>query len=277
MALKQKCKLTFYQIKSGLDDTFATLTLTRPEVSNALDPEMIDQLISCLDQLEAMPSCRVLILRAEGKNFCAGGDLERMYASIKLSKRENWREAEAFHTLFEKLSLVPQPTIALVQGFVYGGGVGLVASCDWAIAANTSRFCLSEMRLGLVAAPIIEVLSSKLRPGDLRRLVLTGRVFGATDAQQFGLVQSVGENLDPLLREELSGVLKGAPTAQRKFKTLHKEVLNHSAIRKKMIDLLAQARISAEGQAGMRGFLEKKPADWIIQLPADWRLPELDD
>jgi methylglutaconyl-CoA hydratase len=220
------------------------------------------------------------VICGAGKNFSGGADLDWMQKSSGLSYIDNVKEAEKLSALFSDLYELPVPTIALVHGAAFGGAVGVIACCDWAIAVDGAKFCLSEVRVGLVAAVILPYLAARMLPGDLRRLVHTGSVFDAATARAAGLVQRTAPagGADVALKEELSQVLMGEPNIQRIFKQNHrkicegveKEWTRHLAVG---IETIAKARVSETGQAGIRAFLSKQPPEWAIRLPDDWRLP----
>ena len=227
-------------------------------------------------------ACRALVVRAKGKHFSGGADLEWMRKSATLTFEENQAEARNLSGLFAALAGIPTPTVALVQGAVYGGAVGLVSCCDWAIAQDDAKFSLSEVRVGLLPATILPYLSRKMPAGQLRRYGLSARPFGAKDALDAGLVQrvvSAGE-MDQAVREELSAVLVGEPRAQRTFKALHQQMQKGPSgfweeQQKQMVKSIAEARVGEGGQKGLKAFFEKKPADWVVNLPGEWKLPAL--
>ena len=258
----------------GRAGDIAQLVLNRPEAANAFNAEMVEGILSQIRTIMARKeTCRAVVLRAQGKHFCAGADLTWMKTSAELSEAENVTEADKLTDLFRALYRMPIPTIAMVQGACYGGGVGLVAACDWAIASPDARFCLSEVKLGVVAAVILPYLSQKIPTSALRRLVLTASVFGPQEALGWGLVQKVAQE-DPktILRQELNAVLVGAPQAQQVFKQLHQRLVEGDfADEKDLHSTLAQTisrmRASESGRHGMDCFFKKKQPDWVATLP----------
>lgn len=269
--------LKWIALGGGRADALAEITLSRPEVSNAFNATMIEEMLGHLDAIEKRKeSCRAVIIRGAGKHFSAGADLEWMQKSTKLSYDENVREAETLSRLFARLYALAVPTIAVVHGAAFGGGVGLVACCDWAIAEEGARFCLSEVKVGLVAAVILPYLATRMPPGELRRLVMTAQVFGAEEAKTAGLVQRVAARgaLGELVRSELSQVLAGEPNIQRIFKKNHQRILEGAAWHEHEatgIETIARARVSETGQAGIRAFLTKQPPGWVAELPEEWK------
>lgn len=251
----------------------AFLTLSRPEAANAFDAAMVAGIEKALGDIKKrLETCRAVILRGEGKSFCAGADLGWMKASAEMTEEENLAEAEKLTRLYEGFYRLPVPTIGVAQGACYGGGVGLIAACDWAIALPSARFCLSEVKLGVVAAVILPYLSHKIPPSALRRLVLGACVFGPDEALRLGLVQRVGG--EEVLRQELDSLLAGSPQAQRVFKALHQRVVeadfaSHEELQSTLARTISSMRASPGGRHGLASFLDKKVPDWSVTLPQD--------
>jgi len=236
---------------------------------------MIEDLIRYFGTIENRgPDCRALVLYGTGENFCAGGDLKWMKSFKGLPAEENLAEAERFSELFRRLRGLPLPTIALVDGAALGGGSGLVASCDWAIASTRARFSLPEVRLGLSAAIILPSLLDKIRPGTLRRWVLTGKTITAEEALAGGLVERVVgvDELETALREDLDFILRGDVVAQANFKRRHAEMM--AVAESGLAAQLADGRVSDRAQEGMGAFLKRELPSWVIDLPVDFRIRE---
>jgi len=164
---------------------------------------------------------------------------------------------------------LPIPTIAAIKGAVYGGGIGLVACCDFAIAHSSAQFCLSEARLGLIPAVIFPYLGRKMKPGQLRRLSLSAKIFSAEEALQYGLIEVLaGETFDAVLRSEINNILSCGPDAQKSLKQLY-STLRQSNFKQSDItqEAIAEARTSPEGQAGLTAFFEKTTPPWLTTLP----------
>jgi methylglutaconyl-CoA hydratase len=261
-------------LRADRPDKLAILTLSRPEASNAFHAGTLREIMAHLKTVAGLgEACRALLLRGEGKHFSAGADLEWMKASAKLTEAQNLEEAKHLAETFVELYRLPVPTFAYVHGACYGGATGLVAACDWAVAEENARFCLSEVRVGVVAAVILPFLAQKISAGHLRRFVLQGRVFTGTEALAAGLVQRVtsAADADRVLRDELEQVLAGSPAAQRVFKQLHQKVVeavfdDFDAQKIHMEATIAKMRASASGQEGMASFFEKKTPSWVIKL-----------
>jgi len=246
----------------------ATLTLNRPEVHNAFDDHLIVQLTHKLRELDHHASVRVVVLAAGGKSFSAGADLNWMKRIARYSEAENIRDAVALAGLMRALNTMTKPTIARVQGSAFGGGVGLVACCDIAIAGSAALFSLSEVRLGLIPAVISPYVIAAMGERNARRYFLTAERFDAQEALRVGLVHSVvtdGE-LDAAVSRIVGELLNGGPKAIAASKELIAHVtgrpIDH-VLAEETATRIAQIRVSPEGQEGIRAFLEKRRASWV--------------
>jgi methylglutaconyl-CoA hydratase len=245
----------------------ATLTLNRPEVHNAFDDHLIVQLTHKLRELDHHASVRVVVLAAAGKSFSAGADLNWMKRIARYSEAENIRDAVALAGLMRALNTMTKPTIARVQGSAFGGGVGLVACCDIAIAGSAALFSLSEVRLGLIPAVISPYVIAAMGERNARRYFLTAERFDAQEALRVGLVHSVvtdGE-LDAAVSRIVGELLKGGPKAIAASKELIAHVtgrpIDH-VLAEETATRIAQIRVSPEGQEGIAAFLDKRAAAW---------------
>lgn len=245
----------------------ATLTLNREEKHNAFDDAIIAALTAKLKQLDADPAVRVVVLAAVGKTFSAGGDLGWMRSMAEYSEKQNLEDALKLAELMETLDGLSKPTIARVNGPAYGGGVGLVACCDVAIATPSVRFALTEVRLGLVPSVISPYVIAAIGARAARRYFLTAEPIEAQDALRMGLVHQV---VTPAILDETVGIvvtalLKAGPEALKCVKKLVAEQSGAEAraSKKRTAELIAKLRVSAEGQEGLSAFLEKRPPNWI--------------
>lgn len=244
-----------------------TLTLNRPHKRNAFDAALVEALTQTLRRLDADADARVVILTGAGENFCAGGDIEWMRQAASAAPEINERDALALGAMFETLDKFSKPTLALVQGAAFGGGVGLVACCDIAIAAKSAKFCLSEVRLGLIPAVVGPYVVNAVGARRARALFLSAEIIGADCAFHIGLVHEVAANggLTAVRDRLVEALLLGAPGAQAQAKrlvALCQEGGCDPALIAETARLLAERRASAEGVAGLRGFLEKRRPDW---------------
>lgn len=247
----------------------ATVTLNRPDKHNALDAGTIVALGTTLTSLERDVKARVIVLTGAGSTFCAGADIESMRAAARASPSENLQDALRLGEMLATLNALTKPTVARINGNVFGGGVGLIACCDIAIASAEARFTLSEIRLGILPAMISPFVLAAIGPRQARRYVLTGEPINAADAQRIGLVHetAVPASLDAVVEEILTALLKGGPAAQREAKELIREVsvagrLPDRDSRLVTAQRLARLRASEEGQEGLSAFLEKRVARW---------------
>lgn len=266
-------ELTFKPVKG--DERVAVISLNRPEAANSFNDAVIDEMVAHLETVRGTKNVRACVLRGKGKHFSAGADLGWMKAAAKLGFDENTKDAQSLTRLFEALSTLPIPTLGVITGSAFGGAVGLTACCDVALASEKARFALSEVKLGLLPAVILPYLARKMRPGQLRRLALTGKIFSAQEAYEYGLVERVAgeENLEQAIREELDLLLAGSPEAQAAVKALHSKIVTDSLKQgPHTAEAIAKARTSQAGQAGLQSFFDKTAAPWAANLGADWRL-----
>jgi len=243
------------------------ITLNRPDRHNAFDDAVIAELAHMLDRVAADPAVRVVVLAANGKSFSAGADLGWMKRTATYSVAENEADALVLADMLSKLNTMPKPTVALVQGGAYGGGVGLVAACDMAIAADTSVVCLSHVTLGLIPSVISPYVLAAIGARAARRYFLTAERFDAAEAHRLGLVHDVAPADDlAAAGDRLTDYLLAAgPAAIAKAKNLIAHVAGKpidAALRLETARRIAEARASAEGQEGIAAFLERRKPDW---------------
>jgi methylglutaconyl-CoA hydratase len=255
-----------YNLKTS-DRGIASVTLNRPEQHNAFDDGMIAELVELLGQLEQDDRVRVLVLRAAGKSFSAGADLNWMRRMADYDLAQNTDDAMQLAELMRRLNCFPKPTIALVQGATYGGGVGLIACCDIAIASKQALFCLSEVKLGLIPAVISPYVIEAIGARAARRFMLTAERFSAEQACRLGLVHQVVEaqELDKTLDSILEFLLAAGPAAQAAAKDLIRAVSNQpidSDIIQNCAQRIARIRATSEAREGLDAFLEKRKPNW---------------
>ncbi|CAK0757144.1 methylglutaconyl-CoA hydratase [Azospirillaceae bacterium] len=245
----------------------ATVTLNRPAVHNAFNEQVIAALTQTLARLGADPTVRAVVLRANGKSFSAGADLDWMQRMAGCGHAENVADAEALAGLLHTLDTLPQPTLALVQGPAYGGGVGLVAACDIALAVDSAVFSLSEVRLGLIPAVISPYVIAAIGPRAARRWFLTAERFSALEAHRLGLVHEVvpAAMLEAAGRKILERLAEGGPQAQAAAKALIRAVAFQPpspALRRDTAERIAACRATPEGREGVAAFLDKRAPAW---------------
>ncbi|MGZ5067600.1 MAG: enoyl-CoA hydratase/isomerase family protein [Usitatibacter sp.] len=249
------------------------VTMNRPERHNAFDDSLIQELTEALRTMEAEDGIRVVVLSGAGKSFSAGADLNWMKRMAGFSKDENQRDAMGLAALMRTLAHLRKPTIARVQGAAYGGGVGLVACCDIAVASQAASFALSEARLGLIPAVISPYVVAAIGERAARRYFLTAERFEAADAWRLGLVHELasGEGeLDEKLGEIVDALLSAGPAAQREAKELIRAVSGRAVTSELIQDTaerIARIRSSPEGREGVAAFLDKRRASWLPPEP----------
>ena len=232
------------------------VTLARPERRNAFDAPLIAELA---DAFADVGDARAVVLAGDGPAFCAGADVEWQRSSIDLSYEENVEDARRLYRMLESIFRCPAPVVARIQGYALGGGSGLTACADIALAAEDAVFGFSEVRLGIIPSVISPWVLARIGPTAARRYFLTGERFDAATALRIGLVHEVAQDVDAAVERILGDLLAGGPTAVREAKRLVLEPPDED-------DAVARAaarRSSEEGQEGLRAFLEKRRATWI--------------
>ena len=256
------------------------VTLNRPERHNAFDDTLIGSLTEALRSMEADDGVRVVVLSAAGTSFCAGADLNWMKRKSAFSRQENQRDAMQLGALMSTLAHLRKPTIARVHGAAYGGGVGLVACCDVAVASNAATFSLSEVKLGLVPAVISPYVVSAIGERAARRYFLTGERFDAAEAWRLGLVHELASDdadLDEKVGAIVDAMIACGPVAQREAKELIRAVATRpvtSELIQDTAERIARIRSSPEGREGVGAFLEKRRASWLPPDPEPILEPE---
>lgn len=238
------------------------------QVHNAFSDRSIAALDATLEQLAAAPGLRGLIVRGEGRSFCAGADLEWMRRAAHYTAEQSEADALALSRMLQRLATLPCLTLALVHGAALGGGVGLVAACDVAVAARTAKFALSEARLGLIPATISPYVLRRIGAAQASRYFLTAERFDADRARELGLVHEVADDAEGLERwaaELKTATLQCAPSAVAAGKRLIERVAGRpvdEALLKETAQMLSAQRTSEEGREGISAFLEKRPPAW---------------
>lgn len=240
--------------------------MNRPEVRNALSGRMIDEMTEAFAALAADESVRVVVLEGAGTMFSGGADVKYMRASLDLSEDENYRDALRLSDMFRAIDDCPAPVIARVQSAALGGGSGLVAVCDIAIADDNAIFGFTEAKLGIVPAVISPFVLAKIGSGHARALFTTGERFGSARALVIGLVHAVvpAASLDAAVQGAIDEVMACGPQATRAAKKIARTVphLSKSDAREWTARTTAERRASPEGQEGLRAFLDKRSPTW---------------
>jgi methylglutaconyl-CoA hydratase len=251
-------------IRTESRDGVTTIRLCRPEVRNALNDALIADLTAAVVSLPA--TTRVLVLAGEGPAFCSGADAEWMKRSRAFTREENERDAATVSSLLRAVDECPLPVVGRIHGAALGGGAGLAAACDIAVAEEGTQFGFPEVRLGLVPAIISTYVLPKIGPGAARRYFLTGERFGSAEALSMGLIHDVvpAGKMEERVNAIAADLLKGGREALRAAKRLIREAggLRREQAIQETIRLIAEIRVSAEAQEGLTAFLEKRKPNW---------------
>jgi len=250
-----------------LSDGILNVSLNRPEVHNAFNDELIAEAIDLFSNIDP-DAARAIVLKGSGKTFCAGADLNWMSRMVSYTRDENVRDSSLLAKMFALMNECPLPIVGRIQGAAIGGGVGLAAVCDVAVAMSDAKFGLSEVKLGILPAVISPYVIAKIGETHARALFLTGERFEAERAMRIGLVHRVVdtlEQLDAAVYETVTQLKTSGPEAVRECKKLIAHVATHPPIDAipYTIEAIAARRVSEEGQEGMKAFLEKRLASWI--------------
>ncbi len=248
-------------------DGVATITLNRPDVHNAFDEKLIGDLTERFRDAGTDPAVRVVVLRGAGKSFCAGGDLGWMRRMADYSFEQNVEDAARLGTLLATINTCPKPTIALVHGNAFGGGVGLSACWDIGVAEETAQFSLSEVRIGIIPSIILPYVITAIGERQARRYCLTAERFDGKRAADIGFAHEVvpAGGLDSMADKINTALKEGAPGAQARGKQLILDIAKKpidAAVIELTVTQIAEARAGAEGKEGLSAFLSKSEPSW---------------
>lgn len=255
-------------VQIAIDGPVARVTLSRPELHNAFNEVMIGELHEAFTTLGKDNKVRAVILSGEGKSFCAGADLNWMKKMVDYTFEENVQDAHTLSAMLKAIHDCPKPVIARVHGAAFGGGVGLIAACDMAFSVEAASFCLSEVKLGLLPAVISPFVIKKIGQGHARRYFLTAERFKAAEARHIGLISDTVPDeatLDTVINDVVTAIVGNGPEAVSHCKVLIEKVCHFDWERAVDITtkMIAERRASAEGQEGMKAFLEKRQPGWL--------------
>jgi methylglutaconyl-CoA hydratase len=254
-------------LETALQAGVMTIWLNRPELRNALNSQLIDELRCAVAQAIDARDARVIVLAGRGPAFCAGADLNWMKQAAGFGREENEADALRLAQLLRTLYESPKPTLARVHGPAFAGAMGLVAACDIAVASSAAKFCLSEVKLGLIPAMISPYVVRAIGERAARRYFLSAEVFGAEEAYRLGLVQALAtpDALDSTLEAIVAHLLQGGPAALAEAKRLLRDVAGRDvddALTHDTAARIAAMRASPEGREGIASFLEKRKPSW---------------
>jgi methylglutaconyl-CoA hydratase len=266
------CDKAFQHISCTLHLGVGELILDRAELHNAFDEVMIQEIIAALALFAQNDACQLLKLKAKGKNFSAGADLNWMRKQARMDFEQNLSDAQMLAKLMHDLDNFPKPTIALVQGAAFGGALGLICCCDIAIATEKASFCLSEVKLGLIPAVISPYVVRAMGNRASRRYMLTAERFAAHKAAELNVIHEIDDDLEAAAAPIIAALLANSPQGMAWVKTLLAR-LQDGVIDSQTIDYtserIARIRVSSEGQEGLNAFFDKRAPNWQAALPQD--------
>lgn len=242
------------------------VSLNRPERRNAFFPEMITEITKIFKSVNKDKTVRAVLLTGEGKSFCSGGDLEWMKSMAGYTLKQNLKDASELFEMYWAIRNCPVPVVGKVFGHCFGGGAGLTAVCDLVAAESATQFCFSEVKWGLVPAVISPFVAERAAPAKVREWFITAKVFTADEALHGGLINFVGStaDVDAYLEKTFNLIQGAAPEAVRATKKLHQSysTISWKKVQPAVTKLIAQRRVSEEGQKGLQAFLEKREPRW---------------
>jgi methylglutaconyl-CoA hydratase len=248
------------------ENQVATVTLSRPNAHNALNESLIEELTRCFEEISDDERVRVVVLAGDGRSFCAGADIGYMRETASFSYEENLEDARRLAMMYWTIYECPKPLVARVQGAAMGGGAGLVAVADVAVADSETRFAFSEVRLGIAPATISPFVVRKVGASHARSLFVTGERFDAEMAREIGLVHKVvsKDGLDAAVDEKVGELLQGGPVAQATMKALLRRLETTEPMEAPGLTarVISELRTGEEGQEGLAAFIEKRAPRW---------------
>lgn len=246
------------------EENILTIALNRPEIHNAMNDLMIEELINCFKSVDEKIRC--IILTGNGKTFCGGADLNWMKSMVNYSREENIKDSMKLLNLFETMYSSNKPLIGRITGGAFGGGVGLIAVCDITIAIPGLKFAFSEVKLGLIPSVISTYVIRRIGPANARRLFITGERFSSEHAKEIGLIDFIVDEkrIDEKIEEIIKEIKTSAPIAVGEAKNLVRanQEMDIKEYKEYTVHKIAELRVSKEGQEGTSAFLEKRKPSW---------------
>lgn len=259
---------TYQNIEFELKEKVGTVWLNRPEKHNAMNAEMISEIIDCYENISGMPEVRIVLIRGRGKSFCAGADLNYMKGIAQFGFEENYQDSLNLAKCFNVIYTCKKPTIAIVQGAAIGGANGLLAACDFVYCEDETKFAFAEVKLGIAPATISPYVNKRIGEYGSRDLMLTGRRFLGKEAEKYKLVNKSlpAAELEEQINLTVKFLMTSGPDAMAAVKKLIYTISNKLSF-EDSIDftarMIADLRASKEGQEGMASFLEKRKPNWV--------------
>lgn len=260
--------MAYQTVEIEARESIATVWMNRPDRHNAFDETLIRELTDAVNATANDASIRVIVLAGRGKSFSAGADLDWMRRAAGATFEQNRDDARTLALLFDTLHRAPKPTIARVQGAALGGGLGLTAVCDIAVASANATFATTEVRLGLLPAVISPYVIAAIGERAARRYFLTAERIDAPQAHRLGLVHAVGSSeaaMDETIAQLAASIIAGAPGAQHATKDLIRTIVSRpidGALLEDTADRIATARTGSEAKEGITAFFERRPPNW---------------
>lgn len=248
-----------------IENSIGTVCINRPEIHNAFNDELIASMTKAFNQLDNDKDVQIIVLTGEGRSFCAGADLNWMSSMIDYTLDENIEDSKKLANLFETINNVSKPVIGKVNGAALGGGVGLVAVCDYAITHEKSKFGFTETRLGLIPAVISPYCIRKIGESNARAWFLSGDRFSAQKAKEMNLIHQVSslESFEDDFNRLIESYLVAGPKAAIEAKKLIKTITENKDYSEYTTRAISLLRVSDEGQEGMKALLNKRKANWM--------------
>jgi methylglutaconyl-CoA hydratase len=258
----------FETLEIAINENIATVWLNRPDLHNALNQQLILELIDCFESINHESEIRIVVLRGKGKSFCAGADLNYMKGIAGFGMEENYQDSLKLAKCFNAIYTCKKPTIAVVQGAAIGGANGLLAACDFVYCADDTKFAFSEVKLGIAPATISPYVFKRIGEYSSRELMISGKRFSGKEAEWHRLVNKSMplEELDSFVQTIIDGLMTSGPDAMAACKTLIYTISNKLSFEESVdytARLIAELRSSKEGQEGMASFLEKRKPYWV--------------
>lgn len=247
-------------------DDVVTVVLNRPNVHNAMNEVLINELTQCFRRITTDDSVVVVILTGKGKSFCAGADLLWMKRMVNYTVKENKDDSHLLLEMYETINSCPKPVIGRINGNTFGGGIGLLAVCDITVTVPEIQFAFSEVKLGIIPAVISTFIAPRVRLADMRRFFITGERFDSVIANKIGLIDLIvsTEKLDDIINSYIEQIRSSSPNAIKEVKHLMKNIKEMDYLKYKefTVEKISELRTSNEGQEGINAFLDKRKPEW---------------
>jgi methylglutaconyl-CoA hydratase len=258
--------MSYETLVSTKKDDVLTVALNRPDVHNAMNDVLINELTRCFQQLSHDDSITAVILTGQGKSFCAGADLTWMKNMVHFSKEENIKDSHLLLDMYDSIYTCPKPVIGRINGPAFGGGLGLIAVCDISLTVPDMKFGFSEVKLGIIPAVISTYVAKRMSPADMRRLFITGERFDSMTAQKIGLIDTVvpPDTFDDAVASYVEQLRFSGPQAIKEIKQLIERLgtMHIKEYKEFTVEKISDLRVSHEGQEGITAFLQKRKPNW---------------